>query len=201
MVRRGTLLLGTTESCGCLRKDLMREAMRKLGSAGAVHGHARDDNRSPTYTAWCSMKHRCYNSRDASFQYYGGRGITVSERWQNSFSDFLSDVGPRPSPTYSIDRINNDGHYEPGNVRWATPKEQINNRRPPRPQILSERPCKHCGETFIASSMRTIVLVIVDRAQTAFVTVLKRVHVVRQVADAASIAEATLHEWYQMGNR
>lgn len=79
--------------------------------------------------AWRSMKHRCANPHSSDYPYYGGRGICVCERWINSFADFLADVGPRPSPAHSIDRMNNDGNYEPGNVRWATKKQQMRNKR------------------------------------------------------------------------
>lgn len=76
-----------------------------------------------------SAKQRCLNPASANYPAYGGRGITVCEEWQKSFDAFLEHVGPKPRPDMSLDRINNDGHYEPDNVRWATDKEQQNNRR------------------------------------------------------------------------
>jgi len=83
------------------------------------------------YKAWDGMKQRCFNPNDKSYPNYGGRGIRVCARWlgPNGFVHFLADVGPRPSSRHSIDRINNDGNYAPGNCRWATPIEQQSNRR------------------------------------------------------------------------
>jgi hypothetical protein len=75
------------------------------------------------------MRDRCYNPNHISYANYGGRGISVCERWRERFEHFFADMGMRPGPEYSLDRIDNDGNYEPGNVRWATQKEQGNNRR------------------------------------------------------------------------
>lgn len=74
------------------------------------------------------MRQRCFNPKNPRFKDYGGRGISVCERWRSSFEAFLSDMGPRP-PRASIDRVDNDGNYEPSNCRWATPAEQIQNSR------------------------------------------------------------------------
>jgi len=79
------------------------------------------------YAAWSRMKSRCNNPSFIEFDKYGGRGITVCEKWSKSFEAFITDVGPRPSPQHSLDRINNNGNYEPGNVRWATRIQQMNN--------------------------------------------------------------------------
>lgn len=87
-------------------------------------------NRMPEYRAWGSMKDRCYNHRNKSFHNYGGRGITVCQRWLDSFDAFLEDMGRRPSAKHSLDRWpDKDGHYEAGNCRWALPSQQMNNVR------------------------------------------------------------------------
>jgi len=95
----------------------------------SVHGHARAaSGPSPEYKAWASMINRCTCPKRKDYKHYGGRGIGVCRRWAD-FRSFLGDIGLRPSPQHSLDRINNDGNYEPGNVRWATRSEQHRNMR------------------------------------------------------------------------
>lgn len=114
---------GKVRSCGCLIKDA-------LSAAKSTHRDTRKEvGATVEYVAWRSMKQRCYNPKNASYSRYGGRGIAVCDRWLESYEAFLAHVGRRPSPEHSIDRYpDNDGNYEPGNVRWATAEEQGRNR-------------------------------------------------------------------------
>lgn len=95
------------------------------------HGESRE--KSPEYRAWSHVKNRCLNTNDPNYQRYGGRGISVCERWLQSFPNFLADMGRKPTPAHSIDRIDNDGNYEPGNCRWATKAQQSANTSRNRP--------------------------------------------------------------------
>lgn len=89
------------------------------------HGMSRD----PLYKLWLNVKDRCRNPRNPYFHNYGGRGISLHPAWAESFPAFRMGVGERPSPAHSLDRIDNDGHYRPGNVRWVTKKQQARNQR------------------------------------------------------------------------
>jgi hypothetical protein len=115
---------GAVASCGCLQRD-----WTKSGKANFKHGYAHSGAESSEFNIWCTMKARCFNPNSEKFPDYGGRGITVCERWLNSFENFLADMGPRPEGK-TLDREQVNGNYEPGNCRWATPKEQRANQRP-----------------------------------------------------------------------
>lgn len=112
----------TVAACG---SQLRRSVKTSCGCSRFKHGQA---NQTPEYHAWEGMKQRCLNPSNAGYERYGGRGITVCDRWME-FGNFYVDMGSRPGPEYSIDRINVYGNYEPGNCRWATPLEQQRNTR------------------------------------------------------------------------
>lgn len=113
-----------TKSCGCLGAEL---AYRRL----LVHGERKKGQPWTTeYRTWMGIKSRCYDQSSQDYRLYGGRGIKVCSRWRNSFANFLMDMGRKPSPKHSIDRFpDNNGNYEPGNCRWATPTQQTRNTR------------------------------------------------------------------------
>jgi len=120
VVKMGKYLTdGDTSSCGCFHKEQLSERQR-------THGESVDN--TPEYRTWRHMKDRCYNKNNSKYPRYGGRGITVCERWKDSYLNFIEDMGRKPSPDHSIDRINNDGNYEPENCRWATTQQQGTNK-------------------------------------------------------------------------
>lgn len=112
-VRGDELRSGRSRSCGCVR---------------TIHGCTKGGSRTPESRAWTAMRCRCRDRNDKDYGRYGGRGISVCDSWNSSFESFLKDMGERPSPKHSLDRIDNDGNYEPGNCRWTTQQVQIENR-------------------------------------------------------------------------
>lgn len=112
------LLSGKTKSCGCLKRE-------RIIKRSTTHGKRKTSE----YNIWSAMRNRCNNPNDKRYSSYGGRGVSVCQEWNESFEAFDRDMGPKPSPKHTLDRINNDGNYEPSNCRWATDEQQRNNRR------------------------------------------------------------------------
>lgn len=116
-VRGADLQRGATKSCGCLQKERASQAIKTHGKRHTTE-----------YNSWAGMKERCYNKNSHKYHVYGGRGIFVCDRWLNSFEMFYEDMGLKPSPRHSLDRVNVNGNYEPKNCRWALPKVQSRNK-------------------------------------------------------------------------
>lgn len=121
-VRTGNLRSGGTSSCGCLASELSSNRMKKR-----LIKHGRTN--TPEYKTWQSMKSRCYNPKFPYYSDYGGRGIEVCNRWNESFKNFLDDMGEKPTPDYTIERIDNDKGYFPDNCVWASKTAQSRNQR------------------------------------------------------------------------
>lgn len=126
-VARSNLTAGKSLSCGCLQKEVARKCLLK-------HGHAVGGVATKTHVVWQGMRQRCNNPKRKDYKHYGGRGISVCERWDN-FKNFLEDMGERPDG-FEIDRIENDGNYEPGNCRWVTREVQLRNNSRVKLNIL-----------------------------------------------------------------
>jgi hypothetical protein len=121
IILMSNLTMNRTKSCGCLNMENKKNNVK--------HSHTINGLITSEYTAWVNMRNRCYNSKNNRFQHYGGRGITVCDRWLKSFKNFINDMGLKPTPLHSIDRIDVNGNYEPSNCKWSTPQEQANNKR------------------------------------------------------------------------
>lgn len=124
------LLSGNTTSCGCYQRESTSKRSKRHGATGTAE-----------YSTWQGMKARCLNPNSIGYAFYGGRGITVCDRWLKSFPAFLNDMGMRPSAEHSIDRIDPNGNYEPGNCRWAPPDIQQVNKRPRTKRVVEPSKC------------------------------------------------------------
>ena len=123
---------GLTTSCGCYHREVVAPMILR------THGGSYTGE----YSSWKHMRRRCDSPKEHGFKTHGGRGIKVCARWIDSFVNFLEDMGPKPTPKHSIDRIDNDGHYEPSNCRWATAKQQQENIKHLDRRYISSRRCK-----------------------------------------------------------
>lgn len=121
IVNSNALTKGKSKSCGCGKSQAVSKSLTK-------HGHCRSSGRTKEYATWAKMIGRCHCSTDKAYARYGMRGITVCDEWKVNFLAFLEHIGPCPASSMSIDRIDNNRGYEPGNVRWATKLQQSTNK-------------------------------------------------------------------------
>lgn len=116
------LIVGGSTSCGCFHNEMLSKKM-------TIHGNAKNGRISHEFRIWANIKNRCENENHPRYKSYGGRGIIVCESWSSSFQNFINDMGKIPSEKHSIERVDNDGNYEPSNCKWATIYEQSRNKR------------------------------------------------------------------------
>lgn len=159
LVTGTNLASGNTRSCGCLSREWAAhmgsnpEFIRKRSVSTATHGQKRRSGAGPEYKTWLGMKSRCYRPSDKDYPNWGGRGIRVCDRWKSDFEAFFSDMGPKPTPSHTIDRLRPNENYEPGNCRWATLVQQATeNRRGLVPVVVNgmefsttAEACRHFG--------------------------------------------------------
>lgn len=120
-VDANSVQFGKSSSCGCYNRESAKARATTHGEGSKRNGESSE------YKSWLCMVWRCSNPSATQWKWYGGRGITVCERWRNSFPAFLADMGRKPTPKHTIERLNSDGNYEPANCVWATKKQQMRN--------------------------------------------------------------------------
>ncbi len=130
--------------CECGKTAIVATGDRRAGRTKSCGNHrtgrqSHGGSDKPEYQSWLGMKARCSNPKHFAYDYYGGRGIDVCDRWKNSFENFLADLGPRPTKDHTLERNDVDGNYDPGNCRWATRLEQNKNRRPRKQKTHCKR--------------------------------------------------------------
>jgi len=142
------VMSGHTKSCGCFRTELIVKRSKTHCLSGTAE-----------HNVWKGIKKRCLNEKEESFKYYGKRGISICDRWLNSFENFYADMGKKPSALHQIDRINNNGNYEPSNCRWVTPSENSRNRRSSKRWVINGVEYQTSAEAakFLSCSQPTIV--------------------------------------------
>lgn len=158
---------GSTRSCGCLAREWAQKAplnpkfIEARETAKRTHGAKSGGTMTPTYRVWLGIKSRCTRPKHKDYKNWGGRGITVCPEWNSSFETFLRDMGERPSPAHSIDRLETDDGYRPGNCRWATTLEQGEHRRTNRAVTVDGQAfhsvtaaCRHFGVAQSVANMR-----------------------------------------------